>query len=90
MSSAVPLNKQADAEVQGEATKARFRGSKKWPATDKITVLVEENPKRTGGKAHARFALYRTGMTVDEFVSAGGTYADLQYDSDHKFISVGK
>ena len=38
--------------------------------TDKITVLVKENPKREGSKAHRTFALYRDGMTVAAFEKA--------------------
>lgn len=53
-----------------------------------ITVLAAENPKRVGSKAHARFALYRTGMTVAEFFAAGGTASDLTWDVKHAYISV--
>lgn len=53
-----------------------------------ITVLAKENPKRPGSKAHARFALYRTGMTVGEWLEAGGTMSCLAYDLEHEFIEV--
>lgn len=52
----------------------------------KIKVLAKENPKRKGTKAHAQFAKYKTGMTVEEARSAGiGT---MKYDVEHKFISI--
>lgn len=53
-----------------------------------ITVVAESNPKREGTKAHAMFALYTTGMTVAEFLRAGGRRVDLRWDEAHGFISV--
>ncbi len=35
-----------------------------------ITVKSRANPKRDGSKAHQRFALYRSGMTVGDYVRA--------------------
>lgn len=52
----------------------------------KITILVEGNPKRAG--AAARFALYKKGMTVAEYLAAGGTMADIRWDVKQEFISV--
>lgn len=46
------------------------------------------NPKKPGCKAHARFALYKTGMTVEQAKAAGITALDLQWDSQHGFIAV--
>lgn len=65
--------------------------TKPQPAADDkrvITVLVKDNPKRPGSKSHARFALYKTGMTVGEFLAAGGTSGDVAWDARHKFIEV--
>lgn len=55
--------------------------------TDFIEVLVE-NPKRKGSEAHARFALYRQGMTVAEFIAAGGRRDDLHWDTGRGFVFV--
>ena len=44
------------------------------------------NPKR--GKSKVRFELYREGMTVQEYVEAGGLVADIKWDQDRNFISV--
>ena len=62
-----------------------------------ITVLVEENPKGAFGASHRRFALYKTGMTVGEYVK--GVMAlgherrvairDLAWDTGHGYIKVG-
>lgn len=48
----------------------------------------ENNPKRKGSASFDRFALYSDGMTVAQFVDAGGRTADLKYDADKGFISV--
>lgn len=52
-----------------------------------ITLLVTANPKR--GKSFHRYALYQTGMTVDEYVAAGGKRADIAWDIERKFIELG-
>jgi hypothetical protein len=44
-----------------------------------ITVLAPENPKQ--GTAAPRFALYRTGMTVSEYMALGGLRTDVNWDS---------
>ena len=43
-----------------------------------ITKLTEENPKR--GTAKARYDLYKDGMTVQEYIEAGGLTRDLKAD----------
>lgn len=53
-----------------------------------ITVMAQNNPKREGTAAHARFNLYKTGMTVEAFLAAGGTRADVNHDSSHGFIRL--
>ena len=54
----------------------------------KIKLLTKDNPKRTGSSAYTRFELYRTAKTVEEFISAGGSLADVKYDSDHGYIQL--
>ena len=53
-----------------------------------ITVLVQDNPKRPGSAARERFKLYRTGMTVEQFLTEGGTKADIWWDEKHGFIAL--
>lgn len=53
----------------------------------KITA-IQENPKRAGSGAHARYALYKAGMTVGEFLKAGGIPADVHWDLKQKFIKL--
>ncbi len=56
--------------------------------TPKIRILVAANPKKPGSKAWHRFNLYKDGMTVNEFLRAGGTRSDLHYDTRNKFIDL--
>ena len=53
-----------------------------------ITILAGYNPKRLGSAARRRFDRYRTGMTVREFLEAGGLLGDIHYDIGHGFIAV--
>lgn len=62
----------------------------------RITVVAEGNPKAVGSKSARRFALYRTGMTVAEYIAAvaplgGGrrkAVRDITWDTAHGFITV--
>lgn len=55
----------------------------------RVILFVCENPKNPGSKAHGRFALYTVGMTVDEFIAAGGRKTDISYDTQRGFIKLG-
>ena len=66
----------------------RPRVSKNFPVYATIKVLSEKNPKRPTSKAYSRFEFYKTGMTVGEFIKAGGTYGDLAWDLNRKYIEV--
>lgn len=50
---------------------------------------VADNPKKPGSASHMRFALYRVGMTVSEFLAAGGTMGDVKWDAERGFIEFG-
>jgi hypothetical protein len=53
-----------------------------------ITLKVKENPKRDGTKAHEAYSKYKTGMTVGEFIEAGGSMNDVNWDAKHEYISL--
>ena len=53
-----------------------------------ITLLVTDNPRKPGTGAAIRFALYRTGMTVAEYVAAGGQRSNIATDVGRGSISV--
>lgn len=48
----------------------------------------DQNPKRPGSAAHSRFGLYKDGMTVQQFLDAGGWAADLNWDEKQGFIYI--
>ena len=75
---AIQAEKKAKAEAKRNALLSRV-----------ITVLVQANPKKPGSKSFARFALYKTGMTIGEFEKAGGRAGDVNWDTKHNFISIG-
>ena len=69
----------------------KFRGIPAYEGTTnrRIRKLVQENPKR--GNSRIRFAQYRTGMTVQEYIHAcdasgvpNHALFDITWDSDPK------
>lgn len=55
-----------------------------------ITYVSDTNPKKSGTAAHTKFALYKVGMTVSQFIEAGGTTADVKWDTERGFIKLGE
>lgn len=75
--------------VSDNETEAAKRGrASKYKPTDRIKVLAEENPRREGSKGNARFSLYRDGMTVENYLSAGGEMPGLIFDVNKKWVAV--
>ena len=58
------------------------------PDTAKITLLVKQNPRREGTKAHKRYSLYKSGMTVGEYLKKGGSRGSLRKDVRLKRVKV--
>jgi len=58
-------------------------------ADDAVITLLVKNPKREGSAAYDRYNFYRDGMTVVQFLEAGGSRADLSWDSQRKYIEIG-
>lgn len=92
-----PIDRRSPAEVERERDAARPRPVPVAPPRSTTTlqsddrvirVLVTENPKRVGSKSHDRFRLYRDGMSVGDYIRAGGSMADLVWDSQRSFIRV--
>ena len=70
-------------EEKVAAESARLQKDK----STRIILLVEDNPKKPGSDTRERFKLYKRGvkgMTVHEFLTAGGKRVDLPWDSDPK------
>lgn len=56
--------------------------------SDRVHLLVERNPKRSGSKSAARFDKYREGMRVAEAYAAGIWPQDVRWDLAHQFIEL--
>lgn len=59
-----------------------------FPDTAKITVLVKENPKRPGTYRAKRFAKYKTGMTIRDYINAEGLPGDIRVDTEAGYIRI--
>jgi hypothetical protein len=53
-----------------------------------IVVLVASNPRREGTWGFKSFNLYKPGMTIKEYMEAGGRSNDLRWDIDHNYIAI--
>lgn len=60
------------------------------PAADdpRIVATVKDNPKKPSSKSFVRYALYTPGISVKDFIAAGGLKADVKYDMEHGFITL--
>ena len=61
---------------------------RKFSDDQKITLLVEGNPRRKGSATYKIYALYKDGMTVGQFLQKGGRLVDVAADVERKHIKV--
>lgn len=73
-----------------EPTVRRSKFEELYGEKDKITLLVDTNPKKEGSKARERFQHYFSSKTVQDYLQLGGTYQDIAYDVGRQFIKVGQ
>lgn len=81
----------ANGKAKGKATKKKMKNGKgRGPriVDGTIKLLVKENPKREGSKAHKRYELYKKHKTVAKYIEAGGKRSSLRYDDKHGFIKL--
>jgi hypothetical protein len=90
-----PIDRRTQTEVERErqalkprAIAAPVSAREATQDTRVIRILSETCPKRPGTKAHDLWQLYRDGMTVAEFLAAGGTRAALMWDQERAFIRL--
>lgn len=55
---------------------------------DRRVLAVVPNPKRPGSASHARYELWKVGMTITEARVAGLTSGDVQHDISKGFITL--
>lgn len=83
-----PIVREAPAPVPAAAS-PRPKGAAVRGSDKRVITSVAPNPKKAGSASHARYALYAVGMTVDQFVAAGGTTGDVKWDLQKGFITLG-
>ena len=77
-----------------ETTKPTKPKRQAYPPDHVIRLLVKDNPKREGTKAHLKFSLFKDGMTVMAFQEAARKHEELKgrlslrYDVQHDLIAV--
>lgn len=69
-------------------TKDNVKTRVRYTQSSIITVKVSANPKRKNTLAAKRFELYKSGMTIADYVKAGGRTGDINYDVIAGFITV--
>ena len=85
-----PKEKQKS-KAQNSGTKNSTRATGRigrFPETAKIKLMIRGNPKRRKSASFEIFALYRDGMTVKEYLEAGGKRRDLNWDTEKNFIEI--
>lgn len=55
-----------------------------------VTYGPNNNPKRPGSRSEKEFKLYRDGMTVGEYIKAGGRRSGINWDEAKGFIALEK
>ena len=61
---------------------------KRFKKASTIKLLCDGNPKRKGSLAYQRFELYKDGMTIGDYIAAGGRTGDIHYDIAAGLIEV--
>lgn len=93
-----PKRKKAKAGKEKANGKGRSKGNgikreRRFTDSQKITLLVKENPKREGTASYERFDAYfdKKVKTVGDALAKGITLGDLAWDSDEKrnYIRIG-
>lgn len=77
----------------GKVASARVKGESapkpKLAKNDPRTIHnIKEGAKRPGSASYDRYMLYKEGMTVTEFIAAGGTAGDVKHDVSKGFITL--
>ena len=55
---------------------------------DKLFVFNQTNPKRLHSKSHALYESYKTATNLQNFLGAGGRYADIPWDAFYGYLQV--
>lgn len=58
------------------------------PDDPRIVHSIKPNPKKPGSKSFERYAFYREGISVADFLKAGGSIDDVKHDLGKGFIQL--
>lgn len=58
--------------------------------SDRIIIMVEDNPKTPGSKAAKKWELYEDGMKVKDYLAKGGTRTTIRWDIRRGLIELDK
>ena len=53
---------------------------------NKLFIFDQTNPKRMNSKSHALYESYKTATNLDNFLGAGGRYADIPWDAFYGYL----
>lgn len=85
---ATRTKKEAKAK-KSKASAAKEPSARKSKHSGKvIEKLADKNPRREGTHGYVNWSLYRNGMTYEDYVAKGGALNHLNWDLEHKFISL--
>ncbi len=88
---AAPVKETKVATKPTKKAAAVSKGRKsKYAPTDKIKLLVKDNPHRAGTGRFKRWSKYKNGMTVQAALDAGLELVNIHYSELDGHISVGK
>jgi len=87
--SSAPLKQNRRADMSDEKAVSGTKFSARSINKDlKIKILTAENPRRKGTATFDMFNLYKDGMTVAEYLAAGGRLIDVKADVERKHIEL--
>lgn len=73
-----------------ETNKATTNNRSKFPASAKIYKAQNKNPRREGCKGYETWEIIKDGMTIAEFIEAGGERIHLMYDYGRGAVDITK
>jgi len=85
---AVKANGAKETKSKVVPTPREKQGTYKYDRDARIQVCVEKNPKREGSKGYKMFEIYKNGLTIREFLQAGGRTIDIDWDRERGFIAT--
>jgi hypothetical protein len=85
---ATPICHRIGEAPQMPPTPPRMRRARPPRSDPRVIIELKPNPKLPTSASYGRYKLYAIGMTVDQYVAAGGRMADVHYDAARGFITL--